>query len=105
MKKTIIYSGSAIGTVDNFIEFWDALWKYIEKKNDYLGEREKGILNCLIHQRKFLKDFLIIKDNHGPVMTVGLSKRENLFLDNDDNMLNYDGQVASVIHQYDKLIN
>ena len=57
MNKTLIYSGSAIGTVDNFIEFCDALWKYIEEKNDYLGEREQGILNCLIHQRKFLKDF------------------------------------------------
>jgi hypothetical protein len=46
---------------------------------------------------------IIIKsDNFGPVMTIGWNKRENITLDSNDNILNFRGEVAYVIHQYDR---
>ena len=35
-------------------------------------------------------------------MTIGLTKRKKISIDNDDNILNYDGKIAAVIHQYDR---
>ena len=48
-------------------------------------------------------DCIIFSNNiNGPVMTVGLTNRVFLNFDEDDNILNIDGQIASVIHQYDR---
>ena len=35
-------------------------------------------------------------------MTIGLTKRENINLDSDNNILNMKGDIAAVIHQYDR---
>ena len=31
-----------------------------------------------------------------------MSNRKNIVLDNDNNILNYNGQIAAVVHQYDR---
>ena len=31
-----------------------------------------------------------------------MTNRKNVFLDKDDNILNFDGQIAAVVHQYDR---
>ena len=101
----IICSGTILATVDKFIEFCHIVWEKIEetKGYDYLGEQ--GILNCYIYYHKLFKDCLIETDNHGPVMTLAIAKRENIFLDKDDNMLNYDGKITCVAHQYDRMLD
>ena len=104
-NKTIICSGTIIGTVDKFIEFCDILWKYVVKWKDYNNMREQGIVNCLIYNRKIMNNYIIKSDNHGPVMTIGISKRENIHFDKDYNILNYDNQIAAVIHQYDRKLD
>jgi hypothetical protein len=103
--KQIICSGTILGTIDKFIEFCNELWNFVVKKKDYKNPREQGIVNCLIYSKNLLKDYLIIQDNHGPVMTIGLSKRENIYLDKRDNIFNYDNQIAAVIHQYDRKLD
>ena len=35
-------------------------------------------------------------------MTIGLTKRKNILLDSKDNILNFNGKIAAVIHQYDR---
>ena len=35
-------------------------------------------------------------------MTIGLTKAENIFFDVDDNIVNGNGKVAAIIHQYDR---
>ena len=101
-NETIICSGTILGTIDKFIEFCDAIWKFIVQKRDYNVARDQGIVNCLIYDKKILNNYLITRDNHGPVMTIGLTKRKKISIDNDDNILNYDGKIAAVIHQYDR---
>ena len=35
-------------------------------------------------------------------MTIGLTKTDKLQFDSHDNLLNFNGEVAAVIHQYDR---
>ncbi len=104
-NETIICSGTIIGTIDKFIEFCDALWKFVVEMKDYNMQREQGIVNCLIYDRKILNDYLITNDNHGPVMTIGLTERNKISIDKDNNILNFNGQIAAVIHQYDRKLD
>ena len=98
----IICSGTLIGTIDKFIEFCNILWKTMKDKNDLINIRDQGAVNYIIYYLKYFNDCLIPKDNYGPLMTIGLSNRDNLTLDQDDNIINYSGQVAAVIHQYNR---
>ena len=47
-------------------------------------------------------DCIITKDNHGPVVAFAIVSRNKISLDNNDNILNYDGKIAHVIHQYNR---
>ena len=98
----IICSGTLIGTVDKFIEFCNVLWKTMVEKNDLIAIHDQGAANYIIYYHKYFNDCLISRDNYGPVMTIGLSKRENLTLDQNDNLINYNGQIAAVVHQYNR---
>ncbi len=35
-------------------------------------------------------------------MTIGKTRRENIHLDSENNILNFRGEIASVVHQYDR---
>ena len=35
-------------------------------------------------------------------MTIGLTESKKIILDEEDNILNFKGEIASVIHQYDR---
>ena len=48
------------------------------------------------------KNCLLKSDNYGPIMTLGLTRKEKIIIDSDDNILNFKGEVAAVIHQYDR---
>ena len=52
------------------------------------------------------QDYLIRSDNkNGPVMTLALlrKKKDLIHFDIDDNIINGNGMVAAVIHQYDRI--
>jgi hypothetical protein len=50
-------------------------------------------------------DCIITSDIYsGPLMTVGLSNK-NFSYDSEDNLLNFKGDIAAVIHQYDRKPN
>ena len=104
-NETIICSGTLIGTIDKFIEFCYFLWKFVLKYKDYNHSREQGSVNCLIYNRKIMNNYIIRSDNHGPVMTIGISKKDNIHIDKDYNILNNNNQIAAVIHQYDRKLD
>ena len=47
---------------------------------------EPGIGNYLYCYKKIFKDCPIKSDNYGPVMIIGLTERNNINLDNKDNI-------------------
>ena len=98
-NETVVYTGTLIGTVDKFLEFSQELWHTVKPKKRVV---DQGGANYLIYYKKYFNDCIIKGDNHGFVMTIGLTPRKNVFLDNDNNILNFDGKVAAVVHQYDR---
>lgn len=64
---------------------------------------EQAVANYLIYYDKMFNDCLIKSENkNGPIMTIGLTNAENIYFDVDGNIVNGNGKVAAVIHQYDR---
>jgi len=99
LNETIICVGSLWGTIDKFIEFSNIFWeKLIESPNAV----EQAIGNYIIYYDKLFKNLIVKSDNFGPVMTLARTKRENIILDSENNIINFRGEKAAVIHQYDR---
>ena len=97
-NKTVICAGTIIGTPDKFIEFYNVFLEVASK----IKTPDQGILNYLVYRKNLFEDCLIIKDNNYYVMTIGKTNRSNIILDSNDNILNFKGEIAAAIHQYDK---
>ena len=98
-KERIICVGTIWGTLDKFLEFSKIFW---EKLIAYPKDMEQGIANYLFYYEKIFKDYIVKSDNYGPIMTIGLTKSKDIILDSNNNILNFKGEIASVIHQYDR---
>ena len=98
-NERIICVGTLWGTDDKFLEFSKAFSKKLKENPQYI---EQGIANYMFYYEKFFNNCIIKSDNTGFVMTIGLTDREKLNLDLQDNILNFNGQIAAVIHQYDR---
>ena len=99
-NERIICMGTLWGSINKFLEFANILWEKLKLYN--FPRSDQGLANCLFYHEHLFKDFVVKSDNFGPVMTIGLTKRENILLDFEDNILNFKGEIASVIHQYDR---
>ena len=97
--ERVICGGTIIASVDKFIEFCDILWDTIKEKSNVF---DQGAINYLIYYKQILKDSIIKSDNNGPIMTICVTKRDKISLDSDNNVLNFQGKVAAVVHQYDR---
>ena len=99
-NKRIINSGTIWGTLNEFCQFSNILY---EKLLVYPQIIDQTLVNYLIYHEKILSHCLqIISDEYGPVITIGLTKRENIFLDAQNNIFNNKGYIYSIIHQYDR---
>lgn len=103
-NKRIFCVGTLWGTVDKFIEASDMLWKKLGSEwSVKLNVIEQSVFNYLIYVEHFLSDYLVESDNaSGPVMTIGSTHYKYITFDSDDNILNEKGEVAAVVHQYER---
>ena len=98
--KRTINAGTVWGSLNQFLEFSNILFKWLYK---YPEAVDQSIVNYLIYHEKILNNSLIIfSDEYGPVITIGLNKRKNINLDLNNNILNYQGNIPSIVHQYDR---
>ena len=98
-NKKIINGGTFLGTVNIFIDFIKELWKHIVLSPNSV---DQIIINYLIYYKKILNDYVIFYDNYSPIMTIALTKRKNIILDSKNRIINYKGEIASIVHQYDR---
>ena len=103
-NKRIICVGTLWGTADKFIEASNMLWEKLSSQwSVRLKVMEQAVFNYLIYVEHFLSDYLVISDNaNGPVMTIGSTHYKYITFDSDDNILNEKGEVAAVVHQYER---
>ena len=64
---------------------------------------EQTFGNYLIYHDKMFSDCIIWSENKdGPVITIGLTNRAEIKSVEEKKMLNYKGEVAAVMHQYER---
>jgi hypothetical protein len=97
--ERIICVGTIWGTSDKFMEFSNILYNELFKSPKSI---EQGVANFLFYHEKIFNNCMLKSDNYGPVMTIDLTKTANLFLDPQNNLLNFDNEIAAVVHQYDR---
>ena len=99
-NKRVINAGTIWGTLNEFYEFSNILYK---KLLIHPTIDDQTLVNYLIYHEKILTNLLQIKsDEYGLVLTLGLTKRKNIILDTENNILNNKGYIASIVHQYDR---
>ena len=98
-NERIICIGTIWGTEEIFLNFTTIFWEKLMENTSCV---EQGIVNYLFYYEKIFKDFIIKSDNNGPVMTLGLADSNKIVLDKDLNILNFRGETASVVHQYNR---
>ena len=103
-NERIICIGTLWGTLDKFSEFSKIMWEKLSSEWSLkFNVIEQGIANFLIYYAKMFNECLVKSDNqNGQIMTIGISKRQNIILDSENNILNGKGEIASVVHQYDR---
>ena len=102
--QRIICVGTIWGTVDKFMLFSKEMWKRLDSERSLrLNIIEQAVGNYIIYHDKLFKDCLIKSENQdGPIMTIKLTKDEQIYLDLNDNVLNRKGKIAAIVHQYDR---
>ena len=96
--------GSVWGTIDKMIDFSRMMWENISSKKD-LSENtfDQESANYIIYINKAFEYCLIKSDNkNGLVMTFGLVNITDIHFDSENNILNGNGEIVAVIHQYNK---
>ncbi len=103
-NERIICLGTIWGTTDKFLEFVDTMWNILSSEWSIKGKVvDQGVGNYIVYHDKMWNDCIIFSENRdGPVMTVALTNRAFINLDSNNNILNVKGEIASVVHQYDR---
>jgi len=107
-NERIICSGTILGSSDKILEFSSMIWKVL-KINNYSRKRwhDQSAVNYLIYYKKlFHNDFIVRNENkNGLILTLATANPKNFMIDSEDNILNGNGEIAAVIHQYNRYNN
>ena len=103
-NQRIICVGTIWGTIDKFIKFSREMWKRLDSEWSLRCKViEQAVGNYIIYHDKMFNDCLIKSGNKdGLIMTVKLTNNKHIYFDLNDNVLNMKGEVAAVVHQYDR---
>ena len=101
-NERVISEGTIISKVDIFIEFAETL---LQVCSNHAAMSDQGVINYLIYHKKFLKESVVITDNTGPILNINYANGNKVTLDSDNNVLNYDGKIAAIVHKYNKKPN
>ena len=98
-NKRTINCGTVWGTVDCFLKFSNIAYNKLLKYFTI----DQTIINYLIYYENILNNWTVIfSDEYGKVITLGLTGRNKINLDQQQNILNFKGEIASIVHQYDR---
>jgi hypothetical protein len=92
-------SGTTLGTGRGMLRYLRAMVNEIELHRRPLGSHDQGVHNFLLRTGR-LEPVKIGENGYSPVLTMGMNWR--LKLDSTGRVLNRDGRVPAVIHQYDR---
>ncbi len=102
--KPVSCSGTTIGTGEGMLRYCRAMATELAKHNQPLGPCDQGMHNVLLHTGQ-LDPVTVRQNGCSSVLTVGGFKSGQLQPDAQERVLNEDGSVPAVLHQYDRHAN
>jgi hypothetical protein len=96
---TVSCSGTVIGPRAEMLHYLKTMWEAILWRRRPLGSRDQGVHNHLLRSGRF-GDVEIVRNGTGRVLTMGAMARIDRA--EDGTILNSDGTVPAVLHQYDR---
>ena len=98
-NKRTLNAGTVWATSNIFCEFADILYNKLLEYTIL----DQCLVNYLIYKENILNNAThIYSDEYGPVLTLGLTNKKTIKIDYDENILNYKGEIALIVHQYDR---
>ena len=98
--------GTLLGSIDNFCSFSKLITDEINSFDSKFLKKhivEQAAGNIIVYHKKMFHDVLKTSTNYdGYIMTIGLTNPENIKLDANGNIFNEVGEIAAVVHQYDR---
>jgi hypothetical protein len=102
--KTVSCAGVTIGS-------YSAIMSYLEMMADYmirlrgriahLPGSDQAIHNVILYRER-IKNIKVFENGHAPVLTMGTMDKAKIQLNHEGFLLNENGSVANIIHQYDR---
>ena len=96
-------SGITIGSYEAIMKYLELMVDSMIRLKSHPAGIDQGVHNYLLYGHKFNGAHLFANER-GPVMTMGKTTDLPLALDNEGRVLNRDGSVVNVLHQYDRHI-
>jgi hypothetical protein len=104
MNERIFCVGTVWGTIDKFLIFAKTMGNRLSSVANKEWGIEQAVGNFIIYHDKIFDDCLIKSNNtDGYIMTVGLTDSKNILLNLNYDIFNGKGELAAVVHQYDRL--
>ncbi len=104
LSKPVICAGVTIGNYKRIILYLEAMTNEIIRVAPHIGAYmgpDQGIHNYLIWNKK-IKNVIILNNNNGPVLTIGVEPDENIRVDKNGKLVNNDNSIINILHQYDR---
>ena len=102
-NETIICGGTIIATADKFLLLANKVWEKAKKDPYEINIHDQALINYIVYYEKAFDGCLIKSGNkNGKIITLGIVKKK-FEIDSENNILNEDGVIAAMAHQYDRL--
>lgn len=101
--RHISCSGTTLGSLRAVRDYVDCVVEKIrsmgERIEGYLGDQ--GIHNYILY-KGLVRGIRVFDNQNGPVLTLGYVPESKLLFDQEGRLLNRDGSVVHVVHQFDR---
>ena len=100
--ETVSCAGTVFGDIHGILKYLSAMVDLtMQARSLRETTGDQGIHNYLLYQKR-LPEIILHDNRHGPLMTVGAMKREDIRLNAQGWVIDDDGRVPPVLHQHDR---
>ncbi len=100
--KGISCSGTTIGSHASIMRYLEAMVNTLLKLKAHPWGIDQGVHNYILYQG-LVKNVKFYKNFQGPILTIHYLNDETLRFDKQGFLINEDGSIINVLHQYDRL--
>jgi hypothetical protein len=97
--RIVSCSGVTFGTRDTMVTYLEEMSREVTRHRPPIGPRDQAIHNWLLHSGR-LDAPSMVPNGYGRVLTMGVQQK--ISVASDGTVLNHDGSVPAVLHQYDR---